>query len=141
MSSLLTAGKGSLCLLPTPMSSDWKRDGSSTASMRRKSPEITIADYHFPPPGEEKKRDYNVSLFIWHQSFRHMPKPVYEDSSGRRKTSSEFIEWMMGLPKGWVTEVPGITRKQSLMALGNGVVPNQARMAIKIMMERKNELN
>lgn len=141
MSSLLTAGKGSLCLLPTPMSSDWKRDGPSPASMRRKSPEITITDYHFPLPGAERKRDYSVALFFWDQSFRHMPKPVYEDSNERRKTSSEFIEWMMGLPKGWVTEVPGITRKQTLMVLGNGVVPQQARMAIRIMMERSNELN
>lgn len=47
----------------------------------------------------------------------------------------------MGLPEGWVTDVPGLTRKQTLMALGNGVVPDQARMAIRIMMERRNELN
>jgi hypothetical protein len=33
---------------------------------------------------------------------------------------------MMGLPAGWVTDVPGITRNEALKALGNGVVPQQA---------------
>ena len=28
----------------------------------------------------------------------------------------------MGLPDGWVTDVPGITRNEALKALGNGVV-------------------
>lgn len=123
------------------MSSDWKRDGSSPASMRRKSPEITITDYHFPASEADKKRDYSAALYIWNQTFRPMPKPTYKDGRGRRKTSGKFIEWMMGLPRGWVTDVPGLTRKQTLMVLGNGVVPQQARMAIRIMMERSNELN
>lgn len=109
--------------------------------MRRKSPEITITDYHFPPHGAERKRDCSVALLFWNQAFRPMPKPTYEDGRGRRKTSGKFIEWMMGLPRGWVTDVPGLTRKQTLMVLGNGVVPQQAGMAIRIMMERSNELN
>ena len=109
--------------------------------MRRKSPEITITDYHFPASEADKKRDYSAALYIWNQTFRPMPKPTYKDGRGRRKTSGKFIEWMMGLPRGWVTDVPGLTRKQTLMVLGNGVVPQQARMAIRIMMERSNELN
>ena len=37
----------------------------------------------------------------------------------------------MGLPDGWVTDVPGITRAQALKALGNGVVPQQAAHALR----------
>jgi DNA (cytosine-5)-methyltransferase 1 len=37
---------------------------------------------------------------------------------------------MMGLPAGWVTGVPGLTRNQQLRALGNGVVPRQAAIAL-----------
>lgn len=37
----------------------------------------------------------------------------------------------MGLPAGWVTDVPGITRSEALTALGNGVVPQQATAAIQ----------
>ena len=36
----------------------------------------------------------------------------------------------MSLPRGWVTEVPGITRNEMLKAIGNGVVPQQGYVAI-----------
>ncbi|WP_240979629.1 hypothetical protein [Streptomyces sp. HNM0574] len=37
---------------------------------------------------------------------------------------------MQGLAAGHVTDVPGLTRTQQLTALGNGVVPQQAEMAL-----------
>lgn len=37
----------------------------------------------------------------------------------------------MGLPDGWVTEVPGLSRNEQLKALGNGVVPQQAAAAVR----------
>lgn len=39
------------------------------------------------------------------------------------------MEWMQGLPEGWVTDVPGLSRNAQLKALGNGVVPQQAALA------------
>ncbi|MFE7139053.1 hypothetical protein ACFVAG_15020 [Streptomyces sp. NPDC057644] len=42
----------------------------------------------------------------------------------------------MGLPVGHVTAVPGLTRTQQLHALGNGVVPQQASAALRILHER-----
>lgn len=50
--------------------------------------------------------------------------------------SPRFVEWMMGLEDGWVTNpaiwrhVDGNHRKLQLRALGNGVVPPQAAMAV-----------
>tara|TARA_R110000822_G_scaffold26854_1_gene80789 strand:- start:74 stop:199 length:126 start_codon:yes stop_codon:yes gene_type:complete len=38
---------------------------------------------------------------------------------------------MMGLPDGWVTDVPGLSRVAQLKALGNGVVPQQASHALQ----------
>jgi DNA (cytosine-5)-methyltransferase 1 len=38
---------------------------------------------------------------------------------------------MMGLPSGWVTDV--LDRKPALKALGNGVVPQQAAAALRIL--------
>jgi DNA (cytosine-5)-methyltransferase 1 len=38
---------------------------------------------------------------------------------------------MMGVPDGWITDVPGITRNEALKACGNGVVPQQAEAAIR----------
>ncbi len=37
----------------------------------------------------------------------------------------------MGLPAGWVTDVPGVTRNEALKALGNGVVPQQCAAATR----------
>ncbi len=36
----------------------------------------------------------------------------------------------MGLPIGWVTDVPGLSRNAQLKALGNGVVPQQCALAV-----------
>jgi len=40
----------------------------------------------------------------------------------------------MGLPAGWVTAVPGLTRNEQLKALGNGVVPQQAAAALRLLL-------
>ncbi|MER0446593.1 hypothetical protein ABR738_18840 [Streptomyces sp. Edi4] len=42
-----------------------------------------------------------------------------------------FVEWLMGLPAGHVTDVPGLSRTAQLKALGNGVVPQQAAHALR----------
>jgi DNA (cytosine-5)-methyltransferase 1 len=42
----------------------------------------------------------------------------------------EYVEYMMGLPKGWVTDLP-ISRAQQFKLLGNGVVPQQAFYALE----------
>ena len=41
----------------------------------------------------------------------------------------------MGLPKGWVTGL-GLSRKDELKACGNGVVPQQAKLALEMLLER-----
>lgn len=41
-----------LPLLPTPLSSDWKR-GNHAASLRRRSPELPVVDAHFPVIGSD----------------------------------------------------------------------------------------
>jgi len=43
---------------------------------------------------------------------------------------------MMGLPEGWVTDIPGLSRNAQLKALGNGVVPQQAAMALRLLLGR-----
>ncbi|WP_424567991.1 hypothetical protein [Streptomyces sp. CH-036] len=54
----------------------------------------------------------------------------------RNRLSPAFVEWLMGLPAGHVTDVPGLTRTQQLHALGNGVVPQQASAALRILHQR-----
>lgn len=42
-----------------------------------------------------------------------------------------FVEWMMGLPEGHITSVPGLTWQEAIRALGNGVIPQQAEAALR----------
>ena len=40
----------------------------------------------------------------------------------------------MGLPEGWITNV-GLSRNEELKACGNGVVPQQAELALRVLLE------
>jgi DNA (cytosine-5)-methyltransferase 1 len=51
------------------------------------------------------------------------------------KLNAYFVEYMMGLPSGWVTET-GLSRAQQLKMLGNGVVPQQAELALELLLTR-----
>jgi len=65
---------------------------------------------------------------------RIAPQPTKPDGKeGNHRLSSEFTEWMMGLSSGWVTG-SGLKRNDELKACGNGVVPQQAEMALKILL-------
>lgn len=54
---------------------------------------------------------------------------------GTRRLSAEFVEWMMGLPPGWVTDTEGLTRAAKLHLLGNSVVPQQAAQAVEYLLQ------
>jgi DNA (cytosine-5)-methyltransferase 1 len=54
----------------------------------------------------------------------------------RGRLNPPFVEWMMGLPAGHVTAVPGLSRNAQLKALGNGVVPQQAEAALRLLLAR-----
>lgn len=60
---------------------------------------------------------------------RSAPAPTEPAPRGGQRLSPRFTEWLMGLPDGWVTDVPGLSRAEQLTALGNGVVPQQAAAA------------
>ena len=65
---------------------------------------------------------------------RPAPAPTDPGTRGGQRLAPRFVEWMMGLPAGWVTDVPGISRNDKLKMLGNGVVPQQAAAAITYLM-------
>lgn len=52
------------------------------------------------------------------------------------KLNPKFVEYMMGLPEGWVTDLP-LSRAQIFRLLGNGVVPQQAYKAIETLNSNK----
>ena len=60
------------------------------------------------------------------------PAPALDHAAQGLRPSPGFVEWLMGLPPGWVTGPGvGLTGTQQLTALGNGVLPLQAVTALK----------
>lgn len=106
-----------LCYLPTPRATDGTKGGPNQRGSSG-DPMLSSAVHRFGP--------YAPAVERWAPIIgRPAPAPTI---SGR--LSPLFVEWMMGLAAGWVTDVPGLSRPQQLKALGNGVVPQQAYAAI-----------
>lgn len=71
---------------------------------------------------------YRAAVRQWEKALgREAPPPV---DGGH--LSAHFVEWMMGLPEGWVTS-HDIAWSKQLHALGNGVVPQQAALALSLL--------
>jgi len=94
-------------------------------------------------PGEGLQRSINKRNIyakcsnIWD---RQVPNPLAEN-----RLNPEFVEYMMRLPEGWVTDL-NISRSQQLKILGNGVVPQQAYYALQLLcdtpiIEREQQMN
>ena len=126
-------------LLPTPNTMEHREN---------KSPE-QIADLKKRSPGgyrNLREEVVNTSEKDWGK-FGHVvkrwetviglpaPEPTQPDGKdGAHRLSSNFTEWMMGLEPGWVTG-HGLSRKDELKACGNGVVPQQAELALRLLLE------
>ena len=77
---------------------------------------------------------YEPAIRRWERVLgRPAPRPTEPGRTGER-LSPRFVEFMMGLPDGWVTGVPGLSRNQQLEALGNGVVPQQGAYALELLL-------
>lgn len=78
---------------------------------------------------------YEPAIHRWESVLgRCAPAPTELGQTGNPRLSPRFVEWLMGLPAGHVTEVPGLSRNQQLKALGNGVVPQQAAAALRMLL-------
>lgn len=99
---------------------------------------------------------YAGAINRWEQVVgRPAPAPVrFDGKGGKARLNPELTEWMMGWPAGWVTDpaigprevatpdpfinktVSGLSRAEQLKACGNGVVPQQAAAALRVLLAR-----
>jgi len=83
----------------------------------------------------QRKNDFNwhnyePAIRQWERiTGRYAPIPV-----NKKGIEPLFVEWLMGLPEGHVTAL-GLSRSAQLKMLGNGVVPQQAHLALEILTE------
>lgn len=76
--------------------------------------------------------DYAAAIHRWERILgRPAPEPTQTSTKGNPQLSPRFVEHMMGLPEGWVDDVPNMSRNEKLKALGNGVVTQQAVEAVR----------
>ena len=149
------AGPGVGALMPTPTASDHKAGrhqagtGHSLTQAVQLLPTPTASDgiLGLPrtsgrPPEKSTKLatrleytdygDYAPAIARWEQvTGRDAPPPTTPPrrEGGKPQLSARFVEWMMGLPAGHVTDLD-LSRERQLRMLGNGVVPQQAALAV-----------
>ena len=126
----------SLKLLPTPTASD-SHGGQAAHKRRAAGHQLGLNDVVVTcfPAGSTAPADswhmYRSALRRWEAKIdRVAPQPVERGTRGQPRLSSRFVEWLMGLPVGYVTGL-GLPRTAELRALGNGVVPKQAECALR----------
>lgn len=73
---------------------------------------------------------YAAAVHRWE---RILGRPAPAPADDQRRLSPLFVEWMMGLPAGHVTDVER-SRAHALRILGNGVVPQQAAQALRLLL-------
>ena len=147
---------GALTLLPTPAARDWKDHQVQVAGHRPEDKDsINRAIAHLLPtpvadnsrglvsdstefqslPNEVAYRwgEYADAIARWERVLgRAAPAPTEPGPKGNPRLSPLFVEFLMGLPAGHVTDPAiGLTRNQQLKALGNGVVPQQGAAALE----------
>ena len=127
----LTLSSATVRMLPTPDAYAGSRGGpADPAKLRAAGHQVALADVAaFADFGV-----YVPAIRRWEQVTGH-PAPSPTEPTGRggaHRLSARFAEWMMGLPPGWVTDIP-ISRTEQLRAIGNGVVPQQAVAALRDM--------
>jgi DNA (cytosine-5)-methyltransferase 1 len=116
--------------LPTPTASDWKganHSGSGSASSRG----IATVSETLNAWGK-----FEPAINRWAETIgRPAPAPTVPDGKKQQhRLNADFTEWLMGLPKGHITDCD-IKRNDMLKACGNGVVPQQAALALSILLE------
>ncbi|WP_234334363.1 DNA (cytosine-5-)-methyltransferase [Streptomyces sp. NRRL B-1347] len=101
--------------------------------------EETPGAFHSPP---EWWADYGPAVHRWETLMGSpAPIPVEFGPRGGRRLASVFAEWLMGLPRGWITHIPGLNRSRQIKAAGNGVVSQQAFAAYLHLLNYKEEAN
>jgi DNA (cytosine-5)-methyltransferase 1 len=84
--------------------------------------------------------EYATAVRRWEMLLgRDVPFPTQRGQRGRQVLSPAFVEHLMGLPAGWVIDLP-LPRTAQLRVLGNGVVPQQAAYALTLLLADLAEL-
>lgn len=113
---------------------------ASTALQAQVDAVIQTSSSSTPPPSPSSWHVYSDVVARWeHSTGRATPHPTVPGTHGGPVLSPAFVEHLMGLPSGWVTDVP-LLRVDHLRILGNGAVPQQAAHAVTMLLDDFHEV-
>jgi DNA (cytosine-5)-methyltransferase 1 len=124
-------------LLPTPKALDGEKRNLKTSQERLDSGhQVDLPNVAIDLTPNISWGKFEPAIRRWENILgRPAPAPTKPDGKeGAHRLSSKFTEWMMGLPDGWISDC-GLTRNEELKACGNGVVPQQAELALRHLLE------
>ena len=119
-------------LMPTPATMDSAASGGKPLGSN-----VTLTDATVRIA--ETFGQYSPAIARW-ETVLERPAPAPTEPTGRNgaaRLSSRFTEFMMGLPDGWVTDVPDVSRNEALKLCGNGIVPQQLAEAVRWCLEMR----
>lgn len=121
-------------MLRTPAASEGERGHQDPEVARARGGQVTLSGQ----ATFENFDKYRPAIEHWERvTGNKAPEPTLSDGhDGNKRLNSKFAEFLMGLPEGWITSV-GLTRTEELKAAGNGVVPQQAYLALEILLGAK----
>jgi hypothetical protein len=128
-------------VLPTPLASEGTKQDTTITAEERIANGNQVALTNIARSGVDNPQiwgKYEPAIKRWEFVLgRPAPAPTKPDGKdGAHRLSSVFTEWMMGLPEGWITDC-GLTRNEELKLAGNGVVPQQAEIALRILLPKQ----
>ena len=135
--TLPAAEEEPLTLLPTILATEGTKMDTTQSIEDREAGGHQVALTNIARSGVDDSNvwgRYAPAIRRWERvTGRPAPAPTKPDGKeGAHRLSSLFTEWMMGLPEGWITAC-GLTRNEELKLAGNGVVPQQAELALRIL--------
>ena len=85
---------------------------------------------------EDRWGGYATAVARWELLLgRPVPEPTQPGKHGKPVLAPPFVEWLMGLDEQWVTDPTlALPRTGALRVLGNGVVPQQAAAALRLLL-------
>lgn len=123
-----TAARGGIeNLLPTPLATD-ANGARRLASAAAWGPNTVVGTTLGDVAYADTWGDYAPAIARWAEVMGPPPSPTKG-----RTLAAPFVEWLMGFPSGWVTELA--PRRAALRMLGNAVVPHVAAAALDTLTE------
>jgi hypothetical protein len=132
-----------LLMMPTPKALDGVKGNLKTSQERLDSGhQVDLPNVAIDLLDEKKTSwgKFEPAIRRWEAILgRPAPRPTKADGKeGAHRLSSSFTEWMMGLPEDWICG-HDLKRNDELKLAGNGVVPQQAELALRLLLNSDEE--